>query len=125
MILPGFVPISSRPCSALSRGASATCHCVGIPKRRDRGDGDAGLSGSYEKGSRILGLDLLAGDRNVIPFHAGTVIEADGTVRANGGRVLAVTGLGDSVEAARKAAYAAVDSIDWPEGFCRRDIAAV
>ncbi|MEC8805510.1 MAG: phosphoribosylamine--glycine ligase, partial [Pseudomonadota bacterium] len=84
-----------------------------------------GYPASYEKGSRISGLDLLAGDRNVIPFHAGTVIEADGTVRANGGRVLAVTGLGNSVELARNAAYAAVDSIDWPEGFCRRDIAAV
>ena len=47
------------------------------------------------------------------------------TVLANGGRVLAVTGLGDSVELARNAAYAAVDSINWPEGFCRRDIAAV
>ena len=84
-----------------------------------------GYPASYETGSRISGLDLLAGDRNVIPFHAGTVIEADGTVRANGGRVLAVTGLGNSVELARNAAYAAVDSIDWPEGFCRRDIATV
>ena len=56
---------------------------------------------------------------------AQTMVEADGTVRANGGRVLAITGLGDSVAAARDAAYGAVASIDWPEGFYRRDIAAV
>ena len=61
----------------------------------------------------------------MIPFHAGTVIEADGTLRANGGRVLAVTGLGESIAAAREAAYGAVASIDWPEGFHRSDIAAV
>ena len=84
-----------------------------------------GYPGSYEKGSKILGLDKVAGDPDVIPFHAGTVIEADGTVRANGGRVLAVTGLGDSVAAARKTAYTAIDAIEWPEGFHRRDIAAL
>ena len=84
-----------------------------------------GYPGNYEKGSRISGLDQLEGNPNVIPFHAGTVIEADGTLRANGGRVLAVTGLGDSIAAAREAAYGAVASIDWPEGFHRSDIAAV
>ena len=84
-----------------------------------------GYPGSYEKGSRISGLDRLDGEDDVIPFHAGTMVEADGTVRANGGRVLAITGLGDSVAAARDAAYGAVASIDWPEGFYRRDIAAV
>ena len=84
-----------------------------------------GYPGSYEKGSRISGLDRLDGEDDVIPFHAGTMVEADGTVRANGGRVLAITGLGDSVSAARDAAYGAVASIDWPEGFYRRDIAAV
>ena len=84
-----------------------------------------GYPGNYEKGSRISGLDQLEGNPNVIPFHAGTVIEADGTLRANGGRVLAVTGLGESIAAAREAAYGAVASIDWPEGFHRSDIAAV
>ena len=82
-----------------------------------------GYPGAYEKGSVIGGTDGAAGD-DVMLFHAGTRIDADGTVRANGGRVLAVTGLGRDAREARSAAYGAVDSIDWPGGFCRRDIAA-
>ena len=82
-----------------------------------------GYPGAYEKGSVISGTEVAAGD-DVILFHAGTTIDADGTLRAAGGRVLAVTGLGVDVTAARSAAYAAVDAIDWPKGFCRRDIAA-
>jgi phosphoribosylamine--glycine ligase len=45
-------------------------------------------------------------------------------VLANGGRVLDVTAQGATLERARARAYAAVDLIDWPEGFCRRDIGA-
>lgn len=82
-----------------------------------------GYPGGYEKESVIAGTEGAAGD-DVMLFHAGTKIDSDGTVRANGGRVLAVTGLGTDAGAARSAAYAAVDSIDWPNGFCRRDIAA-
>ena len=59
----------------------------------------------------------------MIPFHAGTVAD-DGRVLASGGRVLGITGLGDTIKDAAARAYAAVDRIDWPEGFCRRDIAA-
>ncbi len=54
-------------------------------------------------------------------FHAGTAIK-DGTLVANGGRVLNVTAKGMSVTEAHKTAYAAVDAIDFPSGFCRRDI---
>ena len=54
-------------------------------------------------------------------FQAGTR-EADGRLYADGGRVLAVTGMGRSLPEARARAYAGVDRIDWPEGFCRRDI---
>jgi phosphoribosylamine--glycine ligase len=54
-------------------------------------------------------------------FHAGTR-EEDGQLLANGGRVLNVTALGSTVAEAQARAYAAVDRIDWPEGFCRRDI---
>ena len=82
-----------------------------------------GYPGAYEKGSVIAGTERAAGG-NVMLFHAGTKVDADGTVRANGGRVLAVTGLGQDVGAARAAAYGAVDRLDWPDGFCRRDIAA-
>ena len=77
-----------------------------------------GYPDAYEKGS-IITLPERAED--VIIFHAGTRREGE-SLRANGGRVLAVTGLGDSLEQARDRAYAAVDAVHWPEGFCRRDI---
>jgi len=79
-----------------------------------------GYPGTPEKGSVIRGLDAAAGEGAEI-FHAGTALR-DGAVIANGGRVLNVTALGRSVTEARDAAYRAVDRIDWPEGFCRRDI---
>ncbi len=83
-----------------------------------------GYPGDYEKGSGIRGLDGVGELEDTLVFHAGTKISADGTVTANGGRVLSVTGLGDTPTDARNAAYSAVDMIDWPEGFCRTDIAA-
>jgi phosphoribosylamine--glycine ligase len=58
---------------------------------------------------------------NVIVFHAGTKRDGDKLI-ANGGRVLNITGLGESVREARDRAYAGLDLIEWPEGFCRRDI---
>jgi phosphoribosylamine--glycine ligase len=54
-------------------------------------------------------------------FHAGTR-RAEGKILAEGGRVLGVTALGKNVAAAQARAYQAIDVIDWPEGFCRRDI---
>ena len=80
-----------------------------------------GYPGSYEKGSRINGLDRVAEDSFNMVFHAGTALR-DGAVVASGGRVLACTGRGDTLEQAHGRAYALVDGIDWPEGFCRRDI---
>jgi phosphoribosylamine--glycine ligase len=72
------------------------------------------------KGSEIRGAEGLdAPDLKV--FHAGTV-RRDGKLLANGGRVLNITALGETVAEAQARAYAAVDQIDWPEGFCRRDI---
>jgi phosphoribosylamine---glycine ligase len=56
-------------------------------------------------------------------FHAGTALEG-GRLVANGGRVLNVTAVGKTVEEAQRRAYRAVDLIDWPEGYCRRDIGA-
>ncbi len=81
-----------------------------------------GYPGAYRKGDPIGGLDA-AGSDAVTVFHAGTRAGPDGTVLANGGRVLGVTATGDGLAAARDAAYAAIDRIDWPGGFCRRDIA--
>ena len=60
-------------------------------------------------------------DNQTQVFHAGTK-ELNGTIRASGGRVLAVTAQGDSASQAQKRAYAAIDKIDWPQGFCRKDI---
>lgn len=82
-----------------------------------------GYPGSYRKGSPIRALDAAGQVPGTIVFHAGTKAEADGTVTAQGGRVLAVTALGADIAEARTRAYQAVDRIDWPEGFCRRDIA--
>jgi phosphoribosylamine--glycine ligase len=73
------------------------------------------------KGTAIRGLDDAAKVPGVTVFHAGTKADG-GRVLANGGRVLGVVGTGASAVAAKHAAYAAIDRIDWPEGFCRRDI---
>jgi len=80
-----------------------------------------GYPGAYEKGSVIGGLEEAAQVEGVEIFHAGT--KSDGThVLANGGRVLNVSARGKTVREAQQRAYAAVDRIKWPEGFCRRDI---
>jgi len=82
-----------------------------------------GYPDAYQKGSAIRGLDAAAKVEGVQVFHAGTKPGPDGAVLANGGRVLNVTAMAPTVEQARERAYQAVDRIDWPEGFCRRDIA--
>ena len=81
-----------------------------------------GYPGEPLKGTEIRGLDAAGAVDGVVVFHAGTTAK-DGRVYANGGRVLNVTARGATVEEARARAYAAVDRLDWPEGFCRRDIA--
>ena len=80
-----------------------------------------GYPGTYGKGSVIRGLDVASAMPDVEIFHAGTKAEG-GQITANGGRVLNICGMGRSVAEAQSRAYAAVDKIDWPEGFCRRDI---
>ena len=80
-----------------------------------------GYPGAYVKGSAICGLDALPEDSFHVTFHAGTS-EADGQVVATGGRVLNVTALGATVAEAQQRAYAAVNNIDWPQGFWRSDI---
>jgi phosphoribosylamine--glycine ligase len=80
-----------------------------------------GYPGDYARGSVIEGLADAAAIEGVQIFHAGTKA-AGGRILANGGRVLNVTALDKSVGQAQARAYAAVDRIRWPEGFCRRDI---
>ena len=81
-----------------------------------------GYPGGYEKGSEIRGLEDAAAIPDVTVFHAGTASGPNGEVLATGGRVLGVTALGKTVAEAQARAYRAVDAIDWPGGFCRRDI---
>jgi len=81
-----------------------------------------GYPGDYETGSLIKGLEDANANDGVTVFHAGTQVNAAGKLVASGGRVLAVTASGDSVEQALDKAYDGVDKIDWPGGFCRRDI---
>ena len=78
-----------------------------------------GYPEAYPKNEEITGLDLTK-DR-VFVFHAGTKKE-DGKILTNGGRVLGVTALGDSLENAITNAYSAVNNISWPNKYCRNDI---
>jgi phosphoribosylamine--glycine ligase len=81
-----------------------------------------GYPAEPRKGSRIEGLDAAAAEADTIVFHAGTKPGADGAILAYGGRVLGVCGTGKTIAAAQARAYAAVDKVRWPQGFCRRDI---
>ena len=79
-----------------------------------------GYPGAYDKGSEIKGLDAAA-DPNMQIFHAGTK-RVGRHIVADGGRVLGVTARGDTIAEAKSLAYAAIDRIDWPQGFFRHDI---
>jgi phosphoribosylamine--glycine ligase len=81
-----------------------------------------GYPGTPRKGSEIRGLERAAQVPGVQVFHAGTAMREDGALVADGGRVLSVAATGPTLHAARAAAYAAVEAVDWPGGFCRRDI---
>ena len=80
-----------------------------------------GYPGDYAKGTEIRNLDAASAVEGVQIFHAGTE-RRDGKLLAIGGRVLNITALGKTVAEAQTRAYKAVDLIDWPGGFCRRDI---
>ena len=80
-----------------------------------------GYPGAYAKGSEIHGLDTLPEDSFHMAFHAGTA-SIEGKITANGGRVLSITARGETLHQAQSRAYAMVDAVQWPEGFCRRDI---
>ncbi|MFD1912236.1 phosphoribosylamine--glycine ligase [Halodurantibacterium flavum] len=80
-----------------------------------------GYPGAYDKGSIITGIDGLPKDSFHMTFHAGTA-EDNGRLVSAGGRVLNVTARGSTLAEARDRAYGMVDRIDWPDGFCRRDI---
>ena len=79
---------------------------------------------AYEKGKPISGLvdGQLPGEENVTVYHSGTAITEDGQLVTNGGRVLAVTALGDTFENARNLAYEACEKIDFEGKTLRHDI---
>jgi phosphoribosylamine--glycine ligase len=83
-----------------------------------------GYPDAPERGSTIRGLDQAAGKAGALVFQAGTEAGPDGTVVAAGGRVLTICATAPDVRQARERAYAAIDALVWPEGFCRRDIGA-
>ncbi|WP_136796678.1 phosphoribosylamine--glycine ligase [Desulfosediminicola ganghwensis] len=82
-----------------------------------------GYPGSYTKGYPITGLEEARQIPGVVVFHAGTA-EASGKVVSNGGRVLGVTAIGDTLGDALDSCYRAVDCISWQESYFRRDIGA-
>ncbi|KAG0519001.1 hypothetical protein BDA96_09G226200 [Sorghum bicolor] len=82
-----------------------------------------GYPGSYKKGTVIKNVDKAEQVSPAVKiFHAGTALDGDGNLVAVGGRVLGVTAKGKDIEEARARAYDAVDAVQWPEGFFRRDI---
>jgi phosphoribosylamine---glycine ligase len=81
-----------------------------------------GYPGAYEKGTEIGGLEQAVQVPGVTIFHAGTAVR-EGKLVATGGRVLNITAMAADVASARLNAYAALEKIDWPQGFYRKDIA--
>lgn len=81
-----------------------------------------GYPGKYEKGHEITGIDAID-EKEAVVFHAGTQ-KKDGKILTDGGRVLGVAALGDSIEDAIRHAYSAVDQIKFEHCFFRRDIGA-
>ena len=80
-----------------------------------------GYPDAPQVGSILVGAEQDFGP-DVVVFHAGTSRDSDGTLRAAGGRVLNICARGATLRQARERAYRALDEIDWPQGFCRRDI---
>ena len=80
-----------------------------------------GYPGNYTRGSEIKGIAAAESEFGVSVLHAGTVLDGQ-RLLANGGRVLGVTAQGANIREARERAYQGIDAIDWPDGFCRRDI---
>ena len=81
-----------------------------------------GYPGNYEKGKVITGIEQAEKLKDVVVFHAGTAVK-NGDLVTNGGRVLGVTAMGNTVAKAKKKAYEAVEKINFEDAYCRRDIA--
>ncbi len=82
-----------------------------------------GYPGSYRKGKEIQGLEELAGEEDIVVFHAGTALK-EGKIVTTGGRVLGVTGRGSSIKDALGKTYQAVEKIKFEDMYYRKDIGA-
>jgi len=80
-----------------------------------------GYPDAPQKGGVITGLEAAIAQDGIQIFHAGTILQ-EGKLIANGGRVLNIVAHGKNIADARTRAYNAIEKIDWPQGFCRRDI---
>ena len=113
-IVPALLATCDAQLSHLDlRWRDEACVCVVAAAR--------GYPGAYERGSVIGNLGPASELPGVTIFHAGTTAR-NGKIIAAGGRVLGVAALGADIGDARQRAYEAIDVIDWPQGFCRRDI---
>lgn len=84
-------------------------------------EASGGYPVAYQKGYEINGLEAQKEKEDVIVFHAGTILEGE-KILTNGGRVLGITAIGDTIEAARKVAYEAVAEVDFKDKHYRKDI---
>lgn len=81
-----------------------------------------GYPGDYEKGHKIIGLDSYENSQDSIVFHAGTKINDSGEILTNGGRILAITGMGNDIKTALENAYARSSEVCWEGIYFRKDI---
>jgi len=81
-----------------------------------------GYPGEYQKGHKIVGLEEAGKGNKSIIFHAGTKLSESGEVLTNGGRVMAVTGIGQNLDLALQNAYQTVSEICWDDLYFRKDI---
>lgn len=115
-LLPYLLATAQKKLSELEAPEWDPRTCVGVVAASE------GYPGAYRKGDVISGLDDAARAPEVVVFHAGTKLSPSRSVLTDGGRVLCVTALGDTVDEARSRAYTGFDKVRWDGKFGRRDI---
>ena len=84
-----------------------------------------GYPGEFKKGVLLPSLKNIESQSEISVFHSGTSIDNNENLVSNGGRVLSITSIGDNIQECRKKAYSTLDTIDWKQGFYRKDIGKV
>ena len=84
-----------------------------------------GYPGEFEKGIVLPSLNEFNNKTEISVFHSGTKKDENENLVSNGGRVLSITSIGDNIQECRKKAYSTLDTIDWKQGFYRKDIGKV